>query len=153
MSLVAHTLNHFAEDLSTKPPSIIRTSTEFKCVVLALSDQTLLPKILQSLRLPPKQSALCKHGISLVDCHPKQCRSFPRSHLNLCFPQAYPSSLPPVNRRIWLSNHLGLHSSQNFLQKLLACLPAMTEEIAQIRGIGTHSVSLQCLWKLCSFVS
>jgi len=99
-SSLAHTLNHFVEDLPTRPPSINRTSSELHYAVSPFSDQALLPRISQSLRLPPRQSVLHNPVIDLVDYHPEQNRSCLRSYLNLHFPQAYPSSLPLVNQRI-----------------------------------------------------
>lgn len=45
MSSLAHTLSHFYEYLSTRPPSISRNSTALHCIASTLSDQSLLPKI------------------------------------------------------------------------------------------------------------
>ena len=95
-----HTLNHFVEDLSTTPPSISQTSTKLHSAVSTISDQVLLPKIAQRLRLPPRKSALHNPGIDLSDCHLEQHKSFPRSHLNLHYPQANTSRFPLVNWRV-----------------------------------------------------
>lgn len=112
-SSLTHTLNHVVEDLLTGPPSISRTSAKLHCIVSALSHQVLLPKIVQILMLPPRNSTLRNLGIDLADYHPEQCIIFPRIHLNLCFLQTNPSILPLVNWSVWQGSDPGLHSSQN----------------------------------------
>jgi len=96
-SPLTHTLSHFAENLLTKTRSIIRTFAEPHCVVSTLSDQVLLPRITQSLRLPPRQSTLCNLGIDLADCHPEQSRNCPRIH-SIC------TSHKPIHQAFLLVN-------------------------------------------------
>ena len=110
-SPLTHTLSHFAENLSTRPPSINQTSTKLHCVVSALSHQELLPSIAHFLRLSPRKSALRNLGIGLANYHPKQCRRFLRIPLNLYYPQANTSSLSLVNQRVWPTSDPKLHSS------------------------------------------
>lgn len=111
-SSLAQTLSHFSENMWTKLPSIIHTPIELHYVVSALSDQVMLPRIVQSLKFPPRQSTLCNPRIDLADYHLKQHWRFPRSHLNLRFLQSNSSILPLVNRRVWLGSDLGLHSKK-----------------------------------------
>lgn len=80
------------------------------------------------LRLPSRQSTLPNSRINLAECHIEQCRTFPRRHPSLRFPQTYPSSLLLVNQIIWLEQWRRaaliskplqyLYSLTSFLKKL-----------------------------------
>jgi len=70
-SSLAHTLSHFFKDLSRKLPSNSRTSTELQCVVSALNDHVLLPKIANNLGLPPRHSALHNPRINPTNYYPE----------------------------------------------------------------------------------
>lgn len=129
MKSLIHTFSHFVETLLTKPPSNSRTFAKLLCVVSSLSEHVLLPIIVQSLSLPPRKSALCNLRIVWTDCDPKQRRRFSTSHLNLCFPQAKPSSLHLVNRRVWANSDTGPHSSKKLRRICQACPPLLTKEI------------------------
>jgi len=92
-SSLAHTLSHFAETLSIRPPSNSWTSTELHCVVSALTDHVLLPRIFQSPRLSPRWSTLHNPGVDPADYHLEQRIIFSISHSNMLFPQGNLSSL------------------------------------------------------------
>lgn len=64
-----HLHNHFYESLLTRPPSISWTFVELHCVVSALRDHVLLPRIAQNLRFHPIQSTLCNPGINPTNSH------------------------------------------------------------------------------------
>lgn len=70
-SSLIHTLGQFAKVISTGPSSNNWTFVELHCTVSALIDYVLMPRITQSMRLPPKQSALHNPRIKLTDCLPK----------------------------------------------------------------------------------
>lgn len=82
---------------------------------------------MQSLRLPPRQSTLHNPGINLADCYLEQCRSFPRSYLNLCCLQAYLSSLPMVNGEFGWAMTPGFTPPKNYVE--VFSLPACTNWI------------------------
>lgn len=159
-SSLTHTHSHFSKSLSTQPPSISRTSVELHYIVLALSDHVMLPRNMQSLRLPPRQSTLCNPEINSIDYHPEQQRSCSASHLNIWFSKANLSSLLLVNQRVWSGS-----------EKLPACLPLLTKEIAHTWRTRTRFLSPHyprnlrifvsqspcqsacwSSWKLCSFL-
>jgi len=109
-SSLPQTLSNFFDDMSMRPPSTRQTFAKLRCAVSALTDHVLLPRIVQSLRLPPRQSALCNPRINLTNYHVEQCKSFSTSHLH--YPQENLSSSLLVNQIVWLDSDRGLQSSK-----------------------------------------